>query len=61
MIRKDEWPSYRTVLPAILRLLHIDLSTIEVRSVQIQRLPDGAVGNIHKRHAFVTSSTHSYL
>lgn len=48
------------MLPAVLRLFHIDLSTIEVGSVQIQRLADGTVRNIHERHAFVTNNTHTH-
>lgn len=42
---------HRAVLPAVLRLFHVDHAAIEVRFVEIQRLPHGTVGNVDERHA----------
>lgn len=56
MLRHDHW-SYGTVFPSILCLLHVDLSAIEVGSVEVQRLPYRAIGNVNEGHTFVSEGS----
>lgn len=39
------------MLASVLRLFHVDHAPVEVRPVQIDRLPHRTLRNVHKRHA----------
>ena len=52
---------YSAVLPSILRLFHIDLTSVKIGSVEIQRFPNRAVRNVYKSHTYLETRNLSYL